>query len=70
MSDEDEMKRVINILTHQTEGFTISELIKRTKIKRSTLYVVLKELIDFGRIDKTEGYPKRYWLITKENNEL
>jgi len=57
-----DMEIVKNVLINHPEGFDIEELIKRTKITRSTLYIVLKQLDEENMIMKTNTYPRKFSL--------
>jgi hypothetical protein len=49
---EEEEHRIVTILSNTKEGCNIDNIIKRTKIGRSTIYTVLKRLIDLDRVTK------------------
>ena len=57
---KEEIHRVLTILHSHKKGMNIDELIKSTSLKRSTLYLCLKELIDVGKIEKTNTRPVWY----------
>jgi RecA-family ATPase len=63
---DEELKRVLLMLGNNKEGLTLVNLMKKTKIKRSTMYCVIKELMDDGKLKKSEGKEKVYSLSNGE----
>lgn len=52
-----ELHRVITILNSHKKGMLVEEIMKSTGLKRSTLYLCLKELEDLGKITRSNTKP-------------
>jgi len=57
---QEEIHRVLTVLGSHKKGMMIEEIMKATSLKRSTLYLCLKELIDLGKITKGINRPVIY----------
>ena len=60
---EEELHKIRNVLLKEFEGMDITKLMKKTNLKRSTLYTALKEMLDKGEVEKSDGYPRLYRLL-------
>lgn len=61
---QDEMHRITTVLTGHKKGLTIDQLLKATSLKRSILYLGLKELDDLGKIEKSNTRPVLYRIYS------
>lgn len=67
-NNESEKKHIVQILRTLNESIDINSLMKKSGMKRTKLYQVLKELQDEGELLKmSEGRTKKYKIINKEN---
>lgn len=58
----DEIHRVLTVLNSHKKGMLVEEIMKSTGLKRSTLYLCLKELEELGKIKKSSTKPVVYKL--------